>query len=113
MAVLKLRFVDKRRTIRWSRFTREQTIGVLKEHQEGATAADLCRNHGKTHAMFYTWGLRYGAMEVEDVHKLKAAGGRAPQAQEAAGGADAGPGNAEGDAGKKLLTPGSWRAAVA
>ncbi len=26
-----------------SRFTQEQIIGVLKEHQTGATAADLCR----------------------------------------------------------------------
>ena len=26
------------------RFTQEQIIGVLKEQQSGATAADLCRN---------------------------------------------------------------------
>ena len=29
-----------------SRFTQEQIIVVLKEHQAGATAADLCRKHG-------------------------------------------------------------------
>ena len=29
-----------------SRFTQEQIIGVLKEHQAGASAADLCRKHG-------------------------------------------------------------------
>ena len=28
-----------------SRFTQEQIIGVLKEHQTGATAADLCRKY--------------------------------------------------------------------
>ena len=29
-----------------SRFTQEQIIGVLKQHQAGATAPDLCRKHG-------------------------------------------------------------------
>ena len=29
-----------------SRFTEEQIIGVLKEHQAGISAADLCRRHG-------------------------------------------------------------------
>ena len=41
-----------------SRFTQEQIIGVLKEHQAGATAADLCRKHGISDATFYTWRLR-------------------------------------------------------
>jgi putative transposase len=29
-----------------SRFTEEQIIGVLKEHELGAKTADLCRKHG-------------------------------------------------------------------
>jgi putative transposase len=36
-----------------SRFTQEQIIGVLKEHQAGAAAADLCRKHGISDATFY------------------------------------------------------------
>ena len=28
------------------RFTEEQIIGVLKEHELGAKTADLCRKHG-------------------------------------------------------------------
>jgi putative transposase len=54
-----------------SRFTQEPIIGVLKEHQAGATAADLCRNHGISDAMFYTWRSKYGGMEVSDARKLK------------------------------------------
>lgn len=29
-----------------SRFSEEQIIGILKEHQAGMTAAELCRKHG-------------------------------------------------------------------
>ena len=28
------------------KFSEEQIIGVLKEHEAGAKAADLCRKHG-------------------------------------------------------------------
>ena len=54
-----------------SRFTQEQIIGVLKEHQVGATAPDLCRNHRISDATFYTWRSKYGGMEVSDARKLK------------------------------------------
>ncbi|GBQ43864.1 hypothetical protein AA18890_2074 [Komagataeibacter europaeus LMG 18890] len=37
-----------------ARFTQDQIIGILKEHQADATAADLCRKHGVSDAMFYT-----------------------------------------------------------
>ena len=54
-----------------SRFTQEQIIGVLKEHQAGVTAADLCRKHGISDATFYTWRSKFGGMEVSDARKLK------------------------------------------
>ncbi len=54
-----------------SRVTQEQIIGVLKEHQAGMTAADLCRKHGISDATFYTWRSKYGGMEVSDARKLK------------------------------------------
>ena len=54
-----------------SRFTQEQVIGVLKEHQAGAAVADLCRKHGISDATFYTWRSKYGGMEVSDARKLK------------------------------------------
>ena len=55
-----------------SRFSEEQIIGILKEHQAGATAADLCRKHGISDATFYKWRSKYGGMEVSDAKKLKA-----------------------------------------
>ena len=57
--------------MRRSRFTQEQIIGVLKEHQVGAAAADLCRKHGISEATFYTWRSKYGGMEVSDAKRLK------------------------------------------
>ena len=54
-----------------SRFTEEQIIGILKEHQAGLSAADLCRKHGISDATFYNWRSKYGGMEVLDAKKLK------------------------------------------
>ncbi len=45
-----------------SRFTQEQIIGVLKEHQASATAPDLCRKYGISEATFYAWRSKYGGM---------------------------------------------------
>ena len=54
-----------------SRFTQEQIIGVLKEHQAGATAADHCRKHEISNATFYPWRSKYGGMEASNARKLK------------------------------------------
>ena len=54
-----------------SRFTEEQIIGVLKEHQAGLSAAELCRKHGISYATFYNWRSKYGGMEVSEAKRLK------------------------------------------
>ena len=36
-----------------TRFSEEQIIGVLKEHEAGVRTADLCRKHGFSEATFY------------------------------------------------------------
>lgn len=55
-----------------SRFTEEQIISILKEHQAGFSAPDLCRRHGISDATFYTWRKKYGGMEVSEAKRLKA-----------------------------------------
>ncbi len=55
-----------------SRFSETQIIGILKEHQAGLSAADLCRKHGIIDATFYNWRRKYGGMEVADARRLKA-----------------------------------------
>ena len=55
-----------------SRFSEEQIIGILKQHQAGLGAKELCRKHGISDATFYKWRSKYGGMEVSDAKKLKA-----------------------------------------
>ena len=55
-----------------SRFSEEQIIGILKEHQAGPGAKQLCRMHGISDATFYKWRSKYGSMEVSDARRLKA-----------------------------------------
>ena len=38
-----------------TRFTDEQIIGILGEHEAGAKCADLCRKHGMSEGTFYNW----------------------------------------------------------
>ena len=54
-----------------SRFTDEQIIGVLKEHETGAKVADLCRKHGMSDATFYAWKSKYGGMDVSEARRLR------------------------------------------
>jgi putative transposase len=58
--------------MRRSRFTEEQIIGILKQHQAGLGAKELCRKHGISDATFYKWRSKYGGMDVSDAKKLKA-----------------------------------------
>ena len=58
--------------IKPSRFTEEQIIGVLREHDAGAKTADVCRNHGISSATFYKWKAKYGGLEVSDAKRLRA-----------------------------------------
>jgi putative transposase len=54
------------------RFTEEQIIGVLREHEAGAKTGDLARKHGISEATLYNWKAKFGGMDVSNAKKLRA-----------------------------------------
>ena len=54
-----------------SRYTEEQIIGILKQHEAGVKTGDLCREHGISEATFYNWKSKYGGMDVSEAQRLR------------------------------------------
>ncbi|MET4043700.1 putative transposase [Bradyrhizobium sp. RT6a] len=54
-----------------ARFTEEQIIGVLREHEAGAKAVDLARKHGVSEATLFNWKAKFGGLDVSDAKRLR------------------------------------------
>ena len=53
------------------KFTEEQIIGILKQHESGVKTADVCREHGISSNTFYTWKSKFGGMNVSEAQRLR------------------------------------------
>ena len=44
---------------------------MIKEHEAGMPAAEVCRRHGLSPASFYKFKAKYVGMNVSDTHRRK------------------------------------------
>jgi putative transposase len=58
--------------MRKSRFSEQQIIAILKEHEAGLSTAEVCRRHGISQPTFYAWKSKFGGMDVSEAKRLKA-----------------------------------------
>jgi len=54
-----------------NRFSEEQIIGILKEHEAGISVSELCRKHGVSDASIYKWKAKFGGMDVSEAKRLR------------------------------------------
>lgn len=54
-----------------SRFSEEQILEILKEHEGGVSVADLCHKHGISDVSIYKWKTRFGEIEMSEAKELK------------------------------------------
>lgn len=53
------------------RFSEEQIIAILREHEADVGTAHLFRKHVMSSAGLYGWKAKYGGMDVSDAQRLK------------------------------------------
>lgn len=53
------------------RFSEEQIVSVLKEHNAGMPTGELCRKYGISDATLYNWKKKYGGLTISEVRRLK------------------------------------------
>lgn len=54
-----------------TRFSVEQIVAVLAEHEAGTSTAELCRRLGIASNTLYRWKAKYGGMQVSEAKRLK------------------------------------------
>jgi putative transposase len=54
-----------------SRFSEEQIISILQQHESGRPTVELCREAGISTATFYQWKSKFGGMNVSEAQRLR------------------------------------------
>lgn len=53
------------------RYSEEQIIKAIKQHEAGAKVDDICRELGISTGTFYNWRSKYAGMEVSEAKRLR------------------------------------------
>ena len=53
------------------RYSVEQIVAAVKQHDAGMSVGEICRKLGIAEATFYRWKKRYGELEPDEVRELK------------------------------------------
>ncbi len=53
------------------RFTEEQIIKAIKDHEAGTKVDDLCRKLCISTGTFYNWRSKYAGLEVNEAKRLR------------------------------------------
>lgn len=53
------------------RYTEEQIIKAIKQHEAGSKVEDLCREMAISVGTFYNWRSKYAGLEVNEAKRLK------------------------------------------
>jgi putative transposase len=53
------------------RYSEEQIIKAIKEHEAGAKVDDICRQLGISSGTFYNWRSKYADLEVNEAKRLQ------------------------------------------
>jgi hypothetical protein len=60
------------------RFSEEQIIAVLREHEAGAKTGDLARKYGVSEATLYNWEAKYGGLDISEANASAGRRGNLP-----------------------------------
>jgi len=57
--------------MRRNQYSVEQIIGILKQHESGRPAKELCRQYGFSEQTLKRWKAKYKGMNVDEAKRLK------------------------------------------
>ena len=53
------------------RYSVEQIISAVQQHEDGAKVSDICRRLGIVEGTFYRWKSQYSSLEPSEARELK------------------------------------------